>query len=418
MTRNSRTGSSEIAGKPRAAVAVIYRPTEPEIDPGVLAYLADRIATRRIDEIIVGERHRSALGDIASLARSIEQNDLIHPIVIRPDDVLVAGQRRLEAFKSLGRTEIPTRVVDMEEISRGEMAENTDRLNFPLSDIEAIRRTFEAAEKAKAKARMTLGKISPGSEAGRARDKIGAFAGVSGRTVEKIAAVVAAAAEADPERFGKLVEDMDRCGRVNGAHRRLVNMREAEQIRAEPPPLANGKWRVGVADVPWPSEPEDPEPAERGYWPFATMSIDPLCALPIGERLEEDAVLWFWTTNFHMRYSYPILDAWGFHATPTILTWDKGRPGRGQRLLGQTEHAIMAIRGKPVITLTNETTLLRAPAPKPLGRKPPEFYALVERLCPAAGYLDIFSHYRHGRRWTCWGAGAPVAPLAGALGAE
>lgn len=126
--------------------------------------------------------------------------------------------------------------------------------------------------------------------------------------------------------------------------------------------------------------------------------------------MHEDAVLWFWATNFHMRHSYPILDAWGFHATPTMLTWDKGRPGRGKLLLGQSEHAIMAVRGKPIITLTNQTTILRAPAPKPLGRKPHQFYAMVEQLCPAPGYLDVFSRYRHSALWTCWGAEAPEPP--------
>jgi hypothetical protein len=53
---------------------------------------------------------------------------------------------------------------------------------------------------------------------------------VSGRTVEKIAAVVAAA-EADPERFGKLAEDMDRTGRVDGPFKRLKVARQAEAIR-------------------------------------------------------------------------------------------------------------------------------------------------------------------------------------------
>jgi len=52
-------------------------------------------------------------------------------------------------------------------------------------------------EKAAAKERMFSGtpaKVSQGSAA-RATDKIGSFAGVSGRTVEKIAAVVKAAEE-------------------------------------------------------------------------------------------------------------------------------------------------------------------------------------------------------------------------------
>lgn len=43
-------------------------------------------------------------------------------------------------------------------------------------------------------------------------DMIGAFAGVSGRTVDKIRDVVEAAA-AEPEKFGHLVEEMDRTGK-------------------------------------------------------------------------------------------------------------------------------------------------------------------------------------------------------------
>jgi ParB-like nuclease domain len=296
---------------------------------------------RSIAEIVVGARHRRDLGDVASLARSIEQNGLLHPVVIRRDGRLIAGERRLEAYKLLGRTEIPATVVDLEEIASGELAENVDRKGFLPSEIEAIRRTLESAEKAAAKARQgrpggpRSGKL-PEHNGARTRDKLGVFAGVSGRTVEKIAAVVAAA-EAEPEKYGRLAEAMDRRGRVDGPYRRLLNMRTAVQIRAEPPPLPNGKWRVGSVDVGWPSEPDDPDPARRGYWPFLTTSIEAAARLGIGSRFLDDAVLWFWVTNFHMRCAYPILDAWGFHATPTILTWDKGRPGLGKRLRGQTE---------------------------------------------------------------------------------
>ena len=369
---------------------------------------------RAIDGIVVGKRHRRDLGDIRSLAKSIDAHGLLHPIVVTPDGRLIAGERRLEAYKLLGRKEIPITEVDLAEIVRGELAENADRKDFVPSEIEAICRALMPVEKAAAKKRQgarrdlveTFHEV-PAPQ--KTRDKIGAFAGVSGRTVEKIAAVVAAA-EAEPAKYGKLAQAMDHHGRVDGPYRRLCNMRSAEQIRAEPPPLPNGKWRVACVDVPWPAEPDDPDPSDRGYWPFATMSIEAMRAIGIDSLMHEDAVLWFWATNFHMRHSYPILDAWGFHATPTMLTWDKGRPGRGKLLLGQSEHAIMAVRGKPIITLTNQTTILRAPAPKPLGRKPHQFYAMVEQLCPAPGYLDVFSRYRHSALWTCWGAEAPEPP--------
>jgi hypothetical protein len=42
----------------------------------------------------------------------------------------------------------------------------------------------------------------------------------------------------------------------------------------------------------------------------------------------------------------------GFHQTPTMLTWAKNRMGNGLWLRGQTEPCILAVRGKPLVTLT------------------------------------------------------------------
>jgi ParB family transcriptional regulator, chromosome partitioning protein len=67
---------------------------------------------RSIDSIIIGERHRKAMGDVAGLADNIRDIGLLHPISISADRALLAGQRRLEACKLLGWTEIPVTVVE------------------------------------------------------------------------------------------------------------------------------------------------------------------------------------------------------------------------------------------------------------------------------------------------------------------
>jgi N6-adenosine-specific RNA methylase IME4 len=64
--------------------------------------------------------------------------------------------------------------------------------------------------------------------------------------------------------------------------------------------------------------------------------------------------------------------------------------GTGDWLRGQSEHCIMAVRGKPTVVLTNQTTLLHGPV-REHSRKPDEFYALVESLCPAPRYAYLFS---------------------------
>ena len=68
-----------------------------------------------IEKIIVGNRHRKNLGGITDIARNVEKIGLLHPIVVTPAGVLIAGERRLAACKSLGLTDIPATVVDLED---------------------------------------------------------------------------------------------------------------------------------------------------------------------------------------------------------------------------------------------------------------------------------------------------------------
>ena len=351
--------------------------------------------TIELGRIKVGKRHRRDLGDIGPLAANIADIELLHPIVIRQDGKLIAGERRLEAVKVLGWSKVPATIIDLDAVVRGEFAENTFRKNFTLSEAVAIKRALEPIERKAAKQRQGARtdkhpeKFSTSSK-GRALDKVAAAAGLHRTTIAKAEAVVDAA-EAEPQRFGKLLEDMDRTGRVNGPFKRLKNIKQAELIRAEPPPLPNrGPYRVGAADVPWPYETNDADPAERAAWPFPTMSIAEICALDVSSIMHADSVLWFWVTNFHMHFAFEVLAAWGFHNTPTILTWVKDRPGHGHWLRGQTEHCILAVRGKPIVTLTNQTTVLHAPV-RAHWQKPDEFYQLVETLCPAPRYAELFA---------------------------
>lgn len=140
----------------------------------------------------------------------------------------------------------------------------------------------------------------------------------------------------------------------------------------------------------------------RSRQEYGQMSIAQICAVDVSSLAHEDCLLWLWTTNHHMREAFTALDAWGFKQK-TILTWVKDRMGMGDWLRGQTEHCLMAVRGKPVVELTNQTTLLHGPL-RAHSQTP-----FVERLCPAPRYAYLFSRYRHNEKWDCHGAEAPPA---------
>ena len=368
-----------------------------------IANLARKVT---LSEIRIGKRYRREMGDIGGLAASMEELGLLQPIVVTPDGTLIAGERRLRAALLLDWTHISISVVDIDAIVRGEFAENAHRKDFTLSETVAIKRALEPIERAAAKQRQGMRgdrhpeKFSTSSN-GRALDKVAAVVGVHRTTIAKAEAIVDAA-EAEPDRFGKLLADMDRTGRVNGLFRRLKVIRQADAIRAEPPPLpGNGPYRVMVADPPWPHEARKNDPSQRGKTPFPQMSIEQICRCPVASIAAADCVLWLWTTNYHMRQAFAVLDAWGF-AERSILTWVKDRMGNGDWLRGQTEHCVLAIRGKPVIVLSNQTTRL-AGSVRAHSQKPVEFYNLVESLCPAPRYADLFSRYCHNEKWDCHG---------------
>jgi len=62
-------------------------------------------------------------------------------------------------------------------------------------------------------------------------------------------------------------------------------------------------------------------------------------------------------TNAHLRVALDVVEAWGFEY---LLTWVKDRMGTGEWLREQTEHCILAIRGKPVFIHGSHTTVLEA----------------------------------------------------------
>jgi len=98
----------------------------------------------KVGSIKIGRRHRRDLGDVTSLTKSIAELGLLHPVVVTPQKRLVAGRRRLEAVRRLGWKEVPVRVIDLDHIIQGELAENSIRRNFTPSETVAIANALEA----------------------------------------------------------------------------------------------------------------------------------------------------------------------------------------------------------------------------------------------------------------------------------
>jgi len=364
----------------------------------------------RVAHIRVGPRHRTDLGDVGALAESIAAVGLLHAPVVSPDGQLIAGERRLAAVKRLGWETVPVSIAyDLDDALRlliAERDENTQRKSFNPSEMVVVANDLEPLERAAVRAREEQwrgrpkkdAKFAPIPDGLSSLAKVAAAVGVSRPTLVKAKEVVQAAA-LDPVRFASLVAEMDRTGRVDGVYRKLMIRRQADRLESEPPPLPRGRFRVIVADPPWPYEKRTGDVSQRGAIPYPAMTLADIQQLDVAGLAAEDAILWLWTTNAHLPVAFDVLTAWGFHYK-TALTWVKNRIGVGDWLRGQTEHCLLAVRGRPLVMLKSESTVLLGKV-RDHSRKPAEFYRLVERLCPGSK-LELFSR-EHRPGWHSWG---------------
>ncbi len=217
---------------------------------------------------------------------------------------------------------------------------------------------------------------------GRARDKVAGKIGANPHYVSDIKSIAAKSPELiDQIRQGQMS--------IPEAMREIAKAKREEKIEGIATGrivLPEGKFEIIAIDPPWPYGTDyDPE-GRRAASPYPEMSLEDIAALKLPAA--EDSVLWFWTTHRFMRHSFAILDIWGFRDV-AILTWRKDRMGLGSWLRSQSEFCIMAVKGKPPVKLTNQTTVIEG-ALREHSRKPDSFYELVEGLC-VGRKLDYFS---------------------------
>lgn len=205
--------------------------------------------TVSIESIRVEGRHRRDLGDIKKLAASIEREGLINAIAIDPESRLLAGERRLAAFRHLGRTQIPARIVDSlpdaAGILRIERDENTERKEMLPSELASLSEALFELEKPAAREAHRRGSqrggqagprqgsvpgngALPDSEPFDARNAVATALGVGASTLGRIRQVHAVANdpganEADRTRAQDALNEMDRTGTVKPVYERWKN---------------------------------------------------------------------------------------------------------------------------------------------------------------------------------------------------
>lgn len=231
-------------------------------------------AELRIDAIAAADRHRSDLGDIKSLAASIDDIGLIQPVVVTPDHRLVAGGRRIAAVRSLGWETVPVTVIHTlngaADLLQAELEENTCRKD--LNPVEAAelrksraellapiveqeRRDAISDHGGRAAPKKDGGNFPPSLPKSKTRDVAAKGTGYSGKTLDKVDKVVETAAdESQPEPVRETarqaLNEIANTGKVDGPFKRTEEAKQDSrlaEILDSDADIARAKYRQALS---------------------------------------------------------------------------------------------------------------------------------------------------------------------------
>ena len=164
------------------------------------------------------------------------------------------------------------------------------------------------------------------------------------------------------------------------------------------------KYATILADPPW---------MERGggkckrgadrHYPL--LKTEEIMTLPVESLAEDNAHLYLWVTNNHLKDGLRVMEAWGFDYK-TMITWAKDRMGIGQYFRGMTEHVLFGVKGMIPYRVKADgkraqgRTVIHAPKGEH-SEKPEELRAMVQVVSPGP-YLELFARQKYPG-WHAWG---------------
>ena len=220
--------------------------------------------------------------------------------------------------------------------------------------------------------------------------------GVSRATVirdGKRAEAIEKLAESQPEQAQLVRDGLKRFNLV----RREIKLEEVKKSVA----LPTAKYRVIYADPPWKYGDQLTEDYGAVKFHYPAMTIAELCAMPIRDVCEPDAVLFLWVTSPLLEECFPIINAWGFKYK-TSFVWDKVKHNMGHYNSVRHELLLICTRGSCTPDTKKLNDSVQSIERTTHSTKPEKFREIIEELYPHGKRLELFAR-KQTEGWTAYG---------------
>jgi N6-adenosine-specific RNA methylase IME4 len=221
--------------------------------------------------------------------------------------------------------------------------------------------------------------------------KIGKIADVSSETIRKVEKIEATAS---PEIKAKASTGQIS---INEAYKE-IKKEEVETKRKEiretfekqDVEVKDKKYRIIYADPPWKygnSMPLGTTEPQDYYLLMDTMDI---CAMPIKDITEKDAVLFLWSTSPHLPEALEVAKAWGFTYKTTFI-WDKIKHNMGHYNSVRHEILLVCTKGACTPDVKRLFDSVVSEERTEHSKKPNVFREIIETIYTYGNKIELFA---------------------------
>ncbi|HHT9136520.1 MAG TPA: MT-A70 family methyltransferase [Candidatus Wunengus sp. YC60] len=167
------------------------------------------------------------------------------------------------------------------------------------------------------------------------------------------------------------------------------------------PPLPTEKYRVILADPPWKYGNTMPDYFKEQADHYPLLTVAEICDIPVKDIVEDNAVLFLWTTSPILEESFQVVKSWGFTYKASFV-WDKVKHNMGHYNSVRHEFLLVCTRGscQPDIQKLFDSVVIEERTEH--SKKPELFYEIIETLYTHGKKIELFSRKtREG--WASYG---------------
>jgi len=191
---------------------------------------------------------------------------------------------------------------------------------------------------------------------------------------------------------GTINPDMDRKDVVNRIRDRQRGERLETIMEANTDLPGDKHYQIIYADPPWRYENPPMGGSNRSIENhYPTMTLEDICALPVGDLAAEDALLYLWATAPKLAECMQVIEAWGFQYR-TNMVWDKVSIGMGYHARNQHELLLIARRGSiPPPLAGTQASSVHVEKRGKHSAKPHFYYEMIEAAYSGLEKIELFA---------------------------